>query len=152
MAKDGAELSEDDSGGNIACAGEYGSALGELAEFFDHRASLSEAARFAMAIGIQKGMRIESKDWKKGTWKAGKKATSGRTRNLAHLGSTFSEDSKWDIDSLFEMLNLKVDEVPLNTLISEYISGGMKWIVDNEVEKGVQFSRLKTDFPHLFSE
>ena len=152
MAKEEPDVSEDDAGGNIACAGEYGSELGELAEFFDHRASLSEAARFAMAIGIQKGIRVESKDWKKGTWKAGKKATSGKTRNLAHLGSTFSEDSRWDIETLFDMLNLRVDGVPLNTLISEYITGGMKWIVENEVEKGVQFSRLKAEFPHLFSE
>ena len=102
-----------------------------------------------MAIGIQKGIRVESKDWNKGTWKAGKKATSGKKRNLAHLGSTFSEDSRWDIETLFDMLNLRVDGVPLNTLISEYITGGMKWIVENGMGKQHRMDRGKNSPPSL---
>ena len=135
------ELNGDDSGGgNVACSAEYGEELGEFAELFNHKAKLSEAARFAMAIGIQTGTRTPRKEWK-----------GGAPRNLAHLGSTFSDNGRFDFELLFEMLGLREEGVHLNILIGEYITGGMRWIKDNELKDGTNFNQLQEEFPHLFN-
>lgn len=143
---EGSKLDPDEiqeSGGIVTCPKRFADKLTELADLFDHKAPTREAARFAMAIGIQNGSRLKRAKWGK-----------GKVRNIAHL-SQFTENGVFDIQLLFEMLDLIPDrskeEISLNNLISEYIASGMKWIVENELDAGTNFSQLKSAFPHLFS-
>ena len=39
----------------------------------------------------------------------------------------------------------------LAVVISEYITGGMRWITENEMIDGSKFTVLKEEFPDLFT-
>lgn len=137
------------TGGIVTCAADYYDEIGELSEYFQNP-KLTNAARFALAIGIQKNIRIPKAEWKKPT----KKKT---LRTIAHLGGTFSDGGKYDFQVLIEMLGLIEPEdiekkTPLHSILSEYITGGMKWISEQEIHKGGNFSALKDDenFSTLF--
>ena len=120
-----------------------------MGEFFESP-QLANAARFAFAIGIQKNERVYKKDWKKQTKKL-------KQRTIAHLGQF--ELNRYDFKVLIEMLDLyeeadKENDTPVNTIISEYITGGMKWITEQDIHKGGNFSALKSDkqFSNLFTD
>jgi|APSaa5957512535_1039671.scaffolds.fasta_scaffold05025_5 hypothetical protein len=137
------------SGGIVTCAADYSQEIGELGEFFESP-QLANAARFAFAIGIQKNERVYKKDWKKQTKKL-------KQRTIAHLGQF--ELNRYDFKVLIEMLDLyeeadKENDTPVNTIISEYITGGMKWITEQDIHKGGNFSALKSDkqFSNLFTD
>ena len=138
------ESNDETSGGIVICSPEFYNEIGEFSELFSHKAKLSEAARFAMAIGIRTGGREPQEIWKK----------KGKKRTIAHLNGTFADNGRYDFEALFEMLELieADDETPLNLVISEYITGGMRWIVENEMLDGSNFSVLKEEFSDLFSE
>ena len=136
------------SGGLITCAADFFDELGELGEFFDSP-KIANAARFAMAIGIQKNLRVHKKDWKKQTKKK-------KVRTIAHLGQF--EQNYYDFEVLIEMLDLREEvdienNTPVNTIVSEYVTGGMKWITEQDIHKGGNFSALKNDeqFSTLFT-
>ena len=126
----------------MVCPPEFSKELGEFSKIFDSKDKLREAARFAMAIGIHKGKREKRSEWKKGA-----------TRNIAHLNGQFDDAGRFDFKILFEMLDLleEEDETPLNIIISEYITGGMRWIVENEMVDGTNFSVLEKELPDLFT-
>ena len=126
------------NGGIVTCAAQYADALGEFGKLFEHKASLREAARFAMAVGILANMRLPRSEWGK-----------GKPRNIAHLHGQF-DDRRHDFELLFEVLGIRDHSLTLNNDISEYISGGMQWLVEHEVDKGENFSCLKEAFPDLF--
>ncbi len=137
------------SGGIVTCAADYYDEIGELGEFFQ-TPSIANAARFAFAIGIQKSERVYKKDWKKPTKKK-------NLRTIAHLGQF--EQNHFNFEVLIEMLDLceeadKENKTPVNTIISEYITGGMKWITEQDIHKGGNFSALKNDkeFSTLFTD
>ena len=46
----------------------------------------------------------------------------------------------------------KDDDTPIQHLISEYVTGGMRYIKDNELNNLDEWSRMKDDFPHLFTQ
>ena len=136
------------SGGLITCAADYHDELGEMGEFFD-TPNIANAARFALAIGIQKNLRMYKKDWKKPTKKK-------KVRTIAHLGQF--EQNYYDFEVLIEMLDLREEvdienNTPVNTIVSEYVTGGMKWITEQDIHKGGNFSALKNDeqFSTLFT-
>ena len=135
------EIIEEENGGIITCSPEFYDAIEDFSKHFKHRAALREAARFSMSIGIITNSREEKKDWKK-----------GKPRTIAHLHGQFNDDGKFDYSMLFEMLDILDKQVPLNQLISEYVTGGMRWVVQNEMVDGNNFSILKTEFPHLFED
>jgi hypothetical protein len=126
------------NGGIVTCASKYADDLGELAELFAHKAALREAARFAMAVGIRANLRLPRSEWGK-----------GKPRNIAHLHGQF-DDRRHDFELLFQVLKIRDHTLSLNNDISEYISGGMQWLVEHEVHKGENFSSLKEAFPDLF--
>jgi len=132
----------DGEGGIVMCSPEYRDALGGFAGLFDHTAPLREAARFAMAIGIRLDRRHKRSAWSK----------KGKARNIAHLNGQFDDGAKYDFALLFELLGIRDDDVPLNVQVSEYISGGMQWIVDNELPEGTNFTVMKNAFAELFGE
>lgn len=135
-------VDSDAEGGIVMCCPEHADELGELADFFDHPAPIREAGRFALAIGIRKDIRHFRKDW----------AKKGKARNLAHLNGQFDEAGKYDFSLLFELLGIRDEQVSLNVQISEFISGGMKWISQNEISDGTNFSVLKESFSELFKQ
>lgn len=137
------------SGGLVTCSADYFDELGELGELFEIP-HIANAARFALAIGIQKNQRVYKKDWKKAT-------KNNKVRTIAHLGQF--EQNLYDFEVLIEMLDLKEDidlenNTPVNTIVSEYITGGMKWITEQDIHKGGNFSALKNDeqFSMLFTD
>jgi hypothetical protein len=146
MAKNEQEEQDDSTGGGIViCSGEFYDAIGTFSDQFEGApgGKLREAARFAMAIGIQKDLREKKSDWKK----------KGKVRTIAHLHGQFDQHGRYSMESLFEMLDLieEEDDTALNVLISEYITGGMRWLVENEMTRGENYSILIEEFPDLFS-
>ena len=133
------------SGGVVYCSAQFADQLNQFKDLFQaHKQPMAEAERFAMAIGIAKNCRKPRKEWKEG-----KKKRKG-TQNLA----TFEDGGKYNFQILFEMLNLMVDseESSLTVVISEYITGGMEWLTENEMIDGSKFTVLKEEFPDLFSD
>ena len=135
---------ESESGnlGNVGCSAEYTHSLTEFSKFFSgHKQAKGEAARFAMAIGIQTNKKIFRKDWKK---IKGKKPT-----NIASW-SGFS--TGFDLENLFIMLDLEEEEHEIHEIASAYVTGGLKWIVENDMLEGKNFSEMKEQIPHLFTD
>ena len=73
-----------------------------------------------MAIGIQKGLREKRSEWKK--------PNNQKIATIAHLYGQFDDKGRFDFDSLFDVLELKDkdDNTPIQHLISEYVTGGMR--------------------------
>ena len=143
-------MSENDdksSGGIVTCSAEFSKDLDNFAKLFaDSSAPKREAARFAMAIGIQKDLREKRSGWKK--------PTKNQKRSvIAHLSGQFDDRGRFDFDSLFDILGLKEkdDDTPIHHLISEYVTGGMRYITENEITSLQEWSKMKDDFPYLFS-
>jgi hypothetical protein len=138
-----AESEQESSGTTVFCSAEFAGQLDEFKELFDHKQKMAEAERFAMAIGIAKNCRMPKEEWKEG-----KKKRKG-TQNL----NTFADGGKYNFQTLFEMLGLwqENDEKKLALVISEYITGGMRWLTENEMIDGSKFTILKDEFPHLFT-
>ena len=139
------EKSDTISGGTVVCSAEYANELDTFSKLFGaHHQPMAEAERFAMAIGIAKNRRKPKEDWKEG-----KKKRKG-TQGLA----TFEEGGKYNFKILFEMLGLWDDseENKLTDTISEYVTGGMEWLTENEMIEGSKFVVLKEEFPDLFSD
>jgi hypothetical protein len=137
------EEEQDSSGGVVFCSAEFAEKLDDFSDLFKkHKQPMAEAERFAMAIGIVKNSRLPKDEWKEGKKK--RKGTQGL--------STFEEGGKYNFRILFEMLDLwdEDDDVSLTLTISEYITGGMKWLTENEMIDGSKFSILKEEFPDLF--
>ena len=44
------------------------------------------------------------------------------------------------------------EDVSMNVLVAEYIVGGMKWIVENDMLEGKNWSEMKKQMPDLFPE
>jgi len=137
------EISEP-TGGVVYCSAEFADQLDEFKELFDHKQKMAEAERFAMAIGIAKNCRMPKEEWKEG-----KKKRKG-TQNL----NTFEDGGKYNFQTLFEMLELwdENEGTKLSLVISEYITGGMRWLTENEMIDGSKFTVLKEEFPDLFSD
>ena len=135
---------QDSSGGVVYCSAEFADQLEAFSKLFQHRQKQAEAERFAMAIGIAKNCRMPKSEWKEG-----KKKRKG-TQNL----NTFEENGTYDFEKLFEMLELieESEKESLTVVISEYITGGMRWLTENEMIDGSKFTILKEEFPHLFTE
>jgi len=136
---------DESSGGIITCSAEFSKDLDQFSELFEG-AKKREAARFAMAIGIQKGLREKRSDWKK--------PKNQKISTIAHLSGQFDDKGRFDFDSLFDILDLKNkdDDTPIHHLISEYVTGGMRYIEENELKNLDEWSRMKDDFPHLFTQ
>ena len=140
-------MSDEDSegkGGIVTASAELSGTLDKFAESFGKPAPKREAARFAMAVGIQKGLREKRDTWKK--------PKNKKIATIAHLAGQFDDGGKFDFEILFEMLGLDDDETPIHHLVSEYVTGGLRYIKDNELYKLDEWSRMKDDFPHLFTE
>ena len=141
-------MSEEDaksSGGIVICSGEFSKDLDKFSELFSsHGAPKREAARFAMAIGIQKDLREKRTEWPK--------SKNQKPSTIAHLHGQFDDQGRFDFDSLFDILGLKEegDDTALNILISEYVTGGMRYIKDNEISGLSEWNKMKDDFPYLF--
>jgi len=133
------EEEQETTGGVVSPAPEFYEEIGEFSKLFAHKQPMAEAARFAMAIGIAKNLREPRKKWKK-----------GKKRRAWNMGS-FSDNGKFDFDVLFNMLDLMEEGTPVHRAISEYITGGMRWIVENEMIDGSNFAELKDEFPDLFT-
>ena len=145
-------MSEEETAGSkgiVTCSAEFSDELETLSKMFGKKkdSPKREAARFAMAIGIQRGEREPRSEWKKPTKK-------NKISTIAHLFGQFDKGGQFDFQLLFEMLDLfeDGDDTPLHHLISEYVTGGMRYIKDNELYKLDEWSRMKDDFPHLFTE
>ncbi len=138
------EDEQESSGGVVYCSAEFADQLDEFKELFNHKQKMAEAERFAMAIGIAKNCRMPKDEWKEG-----KKKRKG-TQNL----NTFEDGGKYNFETLFEMLELidESKEESLTLVISEYITGGMRWLTENEMIDGSKFTILKEEFPDLFSD
>ena len=139
-------MTEDDqesSGGVVYCSAQFADQLDDFKELFDHKQKMAEAERFAMAIGIAKNCRMPKEEWKEG-----KKKRKG-TQNL----NTFEDGGKYNFQTLFEMLELwdENEGKKLAVVISEYITGGMRWLTENEMIDGSKFTILKEELPHLFT-
>lgn len=139
------ELPEDDqsSGGIVMVASQYNDDLGKLSELFGTDDKLREAARFAFAVGIRTGQRIKRGEWPKG---------KGEHRRIAHLSGQFDNNKTYDFAALLEILKLSDKTVKLNILVSEYITGGMKWIAENDLMSGKNFDKLRERFPDMFDK
>ena len=139
---------EEVTGGIVTCSAEFAGELDKLSKMFGEKrdAPKREAARFAMAIGVQLGLRERRSEWKK---PKGKKIAT-----IAHLTGQFDNGGQFDFNLLFDMLGLyeDEDETPLHHLISEYVTGGMRYISENEIYNLDEWSRMKDDFPHMFTE
>ena len=137
------EDEQESSGGVVYCSAQFADQLDEFKELFDHKQKMAEAERFAMAIGIAKNCRMPKEEWKEG-----KKKRKG-TQNL----NTFEDGGKYNFQTLFEMLELWDEDegTKLAVVISEYITGGMRWITENEMIDGSKFTVLKEELPHLFT-
>ena len=137
------EDEQESSGGVVYCSAQFADQLDEFKELFDHKQKMAEAERFAMAIGIAKNCRMPKEEWKEG-----KKKRKG-TQNL----NTFEDGGKYNFQTLFEMLELWDEDegTKLAVVISEYITGGMRWLTENEMIDGSKFTVLKEEFPHLFT-
>lgn len=133
---------EEERGGIVICSGEFYDEIEDFSKLFEHKQKLREAARFAMAIGIRKGIRIEREEWPK----------KRKPRTIAHLFGQFDDQGRYDFKLLFETLDILDHKVPLNLLLSEYITGGMQWIKDNQLKDRINFSKMKDEFPDIFSE
>ena len=136
---------EDIVGATVYCSSEYAEQLEQFSELFvAHHQKMAEAERFAMAIGIAKNRRKLKNKWKD------KSSKRKGTQNLA----TFEEGGKYNFQTLFEMLGLWDDSEgnKLTETISEYITGGMEWLIENEMIDGSKFEVLKEEFPDLFSD
>tara|TARA_B100001250_G_scaffold149222_1_gene127815 strand:- start:4651 stop:5082 length:432 start_codon:yes stop_codon:yes gene_type:complete len=141
-------MSEDDTeekGGIVTASAELSETLDKFALSFGSstRSPKREAARFAMAVGIQKGLR-EKKPWKK--------PKNKKVATIAHLAGQFDEGGRFDFEILFEMLGLAEKETPIHHLISEYVTGGLRYIKDNQLYNLDEWNRLKDDFPHMFTQ
>ena len=137
-------MSDEDTEGKsgiVTASAELAETLDKFSESFG-KAAKREAALFAMAVGIQKGLREKKDDWKK--------PNNKKVATIAHL--TSMEDGRFDFEILFEMLGLDEEETPIHFLMSEYVTGGLRYIKDNELYKLDEWSRMKDDFPHLFTE
>lgn len=139
MTEDGQES----SGGVVFCSAQFADQLEEFSKLFNHKQKMAEAERFAMAIGIAKNCRMPKEEWKEG-----KKKRKG-TQNL----NTFEDGGKYNFQTLFEMLELWDEDegTKLAVVISEYITGGMRWLTENEMIDGSKFTILKEELPHLFT-
>ena len=137
------EDEQESSGGVVYCSAQFADQLDEFKELFDHKQQMAEAERFAMAIGIAKNCRMPKEEWKEG-----KKKRKG-TQNL----NTFEDGGKYNFQTLFEMLELwdQNEGTKLAVVISEYITGGMRWLTENEMIDGSKFTVLKEELPHLFT-
>ena len=135
---------QDSASGVVYCSAEFAGQLDEFSKLFKHNQKMAEAERFAMAIGIAKNCRMPRAEWKEG-----KKKRKG-TQNL----NTFEENGTYNFETLFEMLGLidESEEESLTVVISEYITGGMRWLTENEMIDGSKFTILKEEFPHLFTD
>ena len=137
------EDEQESSGGVVYCSAQFADQLDDFKELFDHKQKMAEAERFAMAIGIAKNCRMPKEEWKEG-----KKKRKG-TQNL----NTFEDGGKYNFQTLFEMLELwdENEGKKLAVVISEYITGGMRWLTENEMIDGSKFTVLKEELPHLFT-
>ena len=143
MAEEILDESDESKGGIVTCSSEFNKEIGDFAELFStSKAPIREAARFAMAVGIQKNRREKRSDWKK----------SGKRRTIAHLHGQFDANGRYNFKLLFEMLGLSDEDTETHHLISEYVTGGMRWITENELKTGYNFSNMKDEFPYLFSD
>jgi len=134
----------EEKGGIVTASAELSETLDKFSGLFQG-APKREAARFAMAIGIQKGLREKRDTWKK--------PKNKKIATIAHLAGQFDDKGKFDFEILFEMLGLiEEDDTPIHHLISEYVTGGLRYIKDNELYNLDEWSRMKDDFPHLFTE
>lgn len=141
-------MSEEDTeakGGIVTASSELSETLDKFSKSFGKPAPKREAARFAMAVGIQKGLREKKEDWPKPTKKK-------KIATIAHLSGQFDDGGRFDFEILFEMLGLDDDETEIHHLVSEYVTGGLRYIKDNELYNLDEWSRMKDDFPHLFTE
>lgn len=137
------DITETESGnlGNVGCSAEYTKALTEFASFFSqHKQSKGEAARFAMAIGIQTNTKIYKKNWLKPT----------ATKKPTNIGSWSGFSSGYNLENLFIMLELEEKGHEIHDIASAYVTGGLKWIVDNDMLEGKNFSEMEEQLPHLF--
>jgi len=137
------EDEQESSGGVVYCSAQFADQLDEFSKLFNHKQKMAEAERFAMTIGIVKNCRMPKDEWKEG-----KKNRKG-TQNL----NTFEDGGKYNFQTLFEELELwnEDDGTKLAVVISEYITGGMRWITENEMIDGSNFTILKEEFPDLFT-
>ena len=86
------EKDEQSGGGVVSCSAEFSKDLEIFSQLFQsHNAPKREAARFAMAIGIQKNLREKRSEWKK---PKGQNVT-----NVAHLAGQFDDKGRFDFDS-----------------------------------------------------
>lgn len=137
------EDEQESSGGVVYCSAQFADQLEEFCKLFNHKQKMAEAERFAMAVGIAKNCRMPKDEWKEG-----KKKRKG-TQNL----NTFEDGGKYNFQTLFEELELwNEDEgIKLAVVISEFITGGMRWLTENEMIDGSKFTILKEEFPDLFT-
>jgi len=138
------EDEQESSGGVVYCSAQFADQLDEFSKLFSsHKQKMAEAERFAMAIGIAKNCRMPKEEWKEG-----QKKRKG-TQNL----NTFEDGGKYNFQTLFEMLELWDEDegTKLAVVISEYITGGMRWLTENEMIDGSKFTILKEEFPDLFT-
>ena len=138
------ENEQESSGGVVFCSSEFAGQLDEFSKLFNHKQKMAEAERFAMAIGIAKNCRMPKDEWKD---------VPNKRKGTQNL-NTFEDGGKNNFETLFEMLELidESEEKSLTLVISEYITGGMRWLTENEMIDGSKFTILKEEFPGLFSD
>jgi hypothetical protein len=132
--------SAEPTGGLVSCSAEFSELLTEFSKLFtDHQQPKGEAARFAMALGIYHNRRHRRNEWKK---PQGTKIT-----NIAHWGPFCFG---YDLETLFQVLGIADPDVPINLVVSEYITGGLSWIDENSLHDGKNFSEMKAQMSDLF--
>ena len=134
------EESKEGGGGTLAVSGHLQSVVKNLKKhLFPSDAQDKVVHLFAISIGIEKHLRLEQAKWKKGDGKA--KSNPG-----SHI-NTIGE-----IKGLEIVLNMRgdlEDGRQLNTVLNEYLNGGLTWLSDEEIDKG-NIDVLLEKMPNLF--
>jgi hypothetical protein len=136
------EESKDGGGGTLAVSGHLQPIVKNLKKHLFPADTQDKVVHlFAISIGIEKHQRLELSDWKKGD--ANAKSNPG-----SHI-NTIGEIKGLEI--ILKMRGDLDDGKQLNTVLNEYLNGGLNWLRNEEIDKG-NIDVLLEKMPHLFLE
>ncbi len=136
------EESNDGGGGTLSVSGHLKPIVANLKKhLFPEDAQDKMVHLFAISIGIEKNLRLPLAEWRKGD--ANAKSNPGSHINTIEeiKGLEIILDMRGDLDG----------EMQLNAVLNEYLNGGLKWLKDEEIDKG-SIDVLLVKFPYLFPD
>ena len=136
------EESNESGGGTLSVSGHLKPIVANLKKhLFPEDAQDKIIHLFAISIGIEKNLRLPLVKWKKGGAKA--KSNPG-----SHINTI---DEIKGLEIILDMRGDLEDGMQLNAVLNEYLNGGLKWLKDEEIDKG-SIEILLEKFPHLFPD